>query len=511
MRLIENEIAWVNSPAEFHTLDSFTVMQAVSYSDKSNLTLFSTLRNHVPKLKILIILSIIALLGILWKAYPHILIPRPFPSDEVNNLQYTFWLKQHNGVSADSFSAPHLTFYIIYFVSSLGINPLTISYFFNPIISGLTTFPFYYFVSTKLTRNQSVIATTLFTFSEALFYRTAFFGSTEALGLFFAFTFLALYQRKKYIWSLFPLILVPLSHILPFIFVVGYVLVDLISQKRYKLPIAVLILTLLFLFNPWFSPHKTQSYQIPTSSLSLSKLFLYNPEDILIGIITFISSAILILSTLSKFKSFKKPDKLLFSSLVFFATLSLLAYNTAVIAPFRFIPYIVIILIPIFFKVLDLRAVALLSILILTFSFTSPLIGGTNYYLWTNDAVTQDEMLAIQYLGSKGIIIKDEFITNDTIDGARFWFADTPSEQYLRLLYGGHKSGNDHIYYIFLSPRMRTNAFFLVPVEGGRTRLTHRAVSDIWASNPNWIRLYPNSETNLYGIYIYVLRGINGH
>ena len=149
--------------------------------------------------KVFMVLTVLAAIGILWRSYPHLSVPDLMPSDEYHNWIFVYWLVNY-GKPLSFFYTPHLEFYLMYLVHLLtGLDVLTLCKFTNPVIGGLSVFPFYFFASKPLGKRKGLLASLLFTFSEPMFYRSCYFGSTETLGLFFMFTFLGLYLRKKYV------------------------------------------------------------------------------------------------------------------------------------------------------------------------------------------------------------------------------------------------------------------------------------------------------------------------
>ena len=462
--------------------------------------------------KTLIILLLLSMACLVLRLYPHILIPRMFPSGEDTNISYTTYLVGSNGIVADFFHVPQLEFILVYVLSILSkIDIYSIMFSINPILSGLTVISFFFF-ATKILKSdkQALVASALFVFSETMFYRTCYYGSTEALGILLMFIYLAIYVRRPAL-SIPFLILIPFAHVLPFIFAGVLTTVDLLIKKKKLILICLVIGSIIFIFNPFFSPHRliTSAFSNISSNISLNKLFLYNITDI-ISVFPFLMGLVsMLLLCLFSYKKASNLEKGVFVVLLFGLPVGLLLYSTGIISPIRLLLYISIPLFTMTARLLGngifFSKKAYVIILIIIMMILSPLIGGTNYFLWTSDSITQKEINAVDILASQGLFIYGN-ISN--------WYADLPMKQYLNL-YSGELMYNNYqnkpicFHYVFLSERMEKNGFFITTIEGERTIEERKPVIDIWAQNKTgWETYYYKEGLILKGWnLIYTIEG----
>ena len=466
--------------------------------------------------KILIILLILSISCFVWRLYPRMLVPRIFPSGEYINIVYVLWLVRSGGIPFDAFHNPHLGFFLVYFISLfIKIEVHQIMFTINPILSGLTVIPFFFFASKILNnKRQALIASIFFTFSETVFYRTCHYGSNEALGLFLMFTYLAVYlqvTRLRYkLLSISILMTIPFAHVLPFIFGVVFTTLDLFLKKRKVIVICLIITSIICIFNPIFPPHRfvASVFTGSLSSISLEKIFLYNFSDVVNNIPFFMGLVCMFLLSLFSYKKSSKLEKGTFLIVLFAVPLSLLLYSAMSMGPTRLLIYISIPLFTMTARILDKRKCVV--IIIVSLMIMSPLIGGVNHIFWLSDSITQDEIDAIEILGSQGFFDSKK---------ATYWYGDLPVKQYLNTYWNSSLVYNPTPYYthIFLSERMEKQGFFLEPnYEGGRSIEIRGPVKDVWQTNETgwedwyhdhgvglkgWIRLEEINNVNIYELY----------
>ena len=443
--------------------------------------------------KTFVCLSILAAIGILWRSYPHILIPRLFPSGESNNLAYVFWLVNHGGRAYDVFHVPHLEFYLVYFLHLLGANVERVSFVINPIIGGCSVFAFYFFISKIISQKGALRASALFTFSETMFYRTCHFGSTEALGIFFMFVFFGLYVRKHFISSILILAVVPLAHVLPFLFIVLVVCLDLLLKGKILPALMICTISLIFLFNSFISPHRALTKKFLESisfSRAFSKMFLFSPLELVVSSRFYLGTVMMLLLALVGFRKWERIEQeMILVSLVMFVG-STLFYDAGVISPMRITPYISIPLFSICAKVITKKSIIIGLVVSM---IVSPLIGGTDRFVWLSDAITEEEIVAIEWFEAEGHFEQGRII---------YLYCDLPVKQYVQL-YSYKKVNITHPKYVFISERMSKRSFSLIMQEGKRTLDLRVPMEDVWSNSPSWKLIYDEQ-----GVKIYERRGI---
>jgi len=386
----------------------------------------------------------------------------------------------------------------------------------NPIIAGLTIVPFFFFASKILNnKRQALIASILFTFSETVFYRTCHYGSNEALGLFLMFIYLAVYLRvtrlRHKLFSMLILIPIPFAHVLPFIFGVVFTVVDLFLKKRKIILLGLIIISIILIFNPIFPPHRfvVSVFSENLSSISLEKLFLYNFFDVVNNIPFFMGLVTMSLLCFFSYKKSSKLEKGILLIVLFAVPLSLLLYSSMLIGPTRLLIYISIPLFTMTARILDKKKCVVVVIVLLM--LVAPLIGGSDKIFWLSYSITQNEIDAIEFLGSQGFFDSKR---------ATYWYGDLPVRQYLNtywnssLVYITHP---DYYTHIFLSERMEKQGLFLEPnFEGGRSIPVKGPIKDIWQNNETgwedwyydhgmilkgWVQLEEINNVNIYELY----------
>ncbi|MBW2671968.1 MAG: hypothetical protein JRD89_00965 [Deltaproteobacteria bacterium] len=470
----------------------------------------------------LLILTALAVLGAVWRSYPHLTIPDLMPSDEYHYwflLQYlVIYHRPYGGLFV-----PPLQLYIMWFLHSFfNIEVLTLCKYTNPVIGGLMVFPFYFFLSAFLDCRRSLYGSSLLIASENLFYRTCYFGTTEALGIFFMFLFLGLYLRRRYIYSIPFLIFTIMSHVVPFLFSVGYVSIRLLSNRRmWPVSIAILVGTVTFILSP-FSPHKVQATNLLSGALhfSPSNLFLYSPRELIgVGAVSYLGLVVMGCNVPLRFWRWKEPQRTIFilSALAFIG--AWLMYNTRVASPRRFLTYTAIALIP---ALVSSNTKRWVYPIVFVSMLSAPLLGGVNNFVWLSDSLTKPEVIALQWLDTNG------YFANTT---HKDWFGDRAVMQYIssRISLECFSNRSSTVVnpdwvkatktlqdqkqfilnsttdqqpwrYVFLSERMRRNAYFVITdwVRGTRSEMYHISVHDVWQDDHDWRMIYNHGGVVIY-------------
>lgn len=467
-----------------------------------------------------IYLIILAAVGILWRMYPRFLIPSILPTDEYNMLNIVARLV-NCGNLCRPFHNSYLEVYLIYAIHLLlKIDVWKTALFINPIIGGLSVFAFYFFVSGVLDRERSLLASVLFTFSEAHFYRTCNFGSTEALGLFLMFIFFGLYFRHRFTLASLFLLIIPFAHTLPFVFSVSIVLVHLLLRRGSQTSILVISMLLVIMFivtlTGLLPAAMSRMLTLLVSNFSLSDTFMYSVPEVLVYLPCFSGVVVMSVMVLLKFKEWNEICKIFFFVSVVGMIVSLLCYG--IVSPVRFLVYITIPLIFVVSEhVKDRKFFALLVVVMVA----SPLVDGLDRIVLVPDSITAVEIEAVEWIMNEGYFTgKGKPGYNYTRYGT--WFFDSTVHYYV-CWYGGvnrmsyetflnYKDRNaswefqlGQAYqpcYVFLSERMKKGAFIVDWWENGtrirRSVVKRVPIEDIWKDDLNFREIY-----NKNGVVIY--------
>lgn len=459
--------------------------------------------------KTFVSLTVLAAVGILLRAYPHTTIPDLMPDDEYYRWLYFDHLIRTGQSAENVLLTPHLQFYLMYAVYlATEVNKLILFKYVNAVIGGVAVFAFYFMCAGLMNSKKAIYASMLYTFSEAMFYRSCYFGTTEPLSLLWMFLFFSFCLRKKF-KSAAPLaVLMSVTHSLPFFFSAAMIATPLLIKKK-TLPITMIVLLLfgLFLISP-LSPDQRQTHHLISrlsQSFNLKNVFIYNLTDLLSGLLLYYPGTFLLgLFSIFKFQKssrFEQIFLLLACSAAFF---SLLFYNTAIFSPVRFIPYAFIPLSIFFANNYDEK---ILYFIIITAMLTAPYLGGGLQEVHNiNDSLTAEEVDALNWLKENGYLKQG---MNST------WWCDEPIRQYLagvtyaygkpffyppiRDLLNSTNIIGKNFQYVFISERMEKQAFFLERepfIE--RSAETRVSAVDVWKNNSDWIEIYNKNGVKIY-------------
>jgi hypothetical protein len=463
--------------------------------------------------KIPLTVGILAVVGFLIRAYPHLfLIPR-WIIEETYNYQTVRDLI-FTGSSPQVGFYPMFEHQVIYWVWVLTrIDPVTLSQYANPVFGALTAIPLYYVLRHYLSAKQSLLGCALWTFSEAAFYRTAYFGSTEALGFLLSLGALAAYQRKRYIFVA-PLLLVgALSHLLPTAFITGVVFADFFLKAQLKqrlLILGVVIITIIVFFSP-LNPHQRILNSITPSAFlkGFGSFGIYSAYDLLNGLLIFGGFAALAVSALIGWidppKSRLMMIYLALAAAVFI--FSWVDYQPNIFAPPRLTFYFLVPFIYYSSRWVGVKEVAMICAVCLMASWY-----GIPTMLLTKNTATLEEFEALteiaemKLIGNPGWWLSDYPITTSLslyATNVGLWETTTNSTALIQRAGKVRTAFNttDFIYpyqYILISDRMLNEGGFFIentPQRSGRVVLT---VRDIWATAPLWSLIYEGHGVRVY-------------
>lgn len=480
-----------------------------------------------------VILLGLAIVGTLWKSYPHMIIAELLPSDEYNNW-VLLEVMIREGKAFDLLLSPQLQYYMMFLLNQItGINSITMFRWANGIIGGFSVFSFYYFCSAMLDKRQAIIASTLYTFSEPFFYRSCFLGSTEILGITLMFVMFGLYLRKKYLHILPFTLFSAFIHLAPFVFgLVSIVTPFLLSRKTLPKAALVVVAMVLLIFGP-FSPHRKQKLEIfssATNSISLQNLFIFSlPELLTKGLLSYLGFVALALITLPRIREWNKTEKSLLLISTSFMMLSWIGYNAMIYSPRRMIVYMVI---PMLTSIVRFITNPKGLLLIVSLMILSPPLMGTQSFVWVYDSITESELEAIDWLVENNYFAESEWhkwfsdrpITQAINPHIFFFrpdrdpasasvstqeeleylnkFVDKIHEFYEAFLNGSESKVEDDFpwNYVIISERMKKRSFYLVrdPAGGTRSKEIRIPTKDVWKDDPRFKEIY-----NMNGVVIY--------
>jgi len=360
---------------------------------------------------------------------------------------------------------------------------------------------------------------TLWAVSEIAYYRSAYFGSTETLGFFFALTAFAFYQRKKYLFVLPFLALSVLSHLLPPVFIVGVMFADqfvVASNKRRVIVIVALIVSILLFYSP-LNPHQRLVTNLSLANLlaglKLSNLWLYSFGELLQGLIMF--GGLVSLGCVAVYSwVYNQRNRLMdvyFIVAVGLFAFSWINYMPNVFSPPRLTYYFLIPFIYYAVKVLDYKRLAVLSVIsLISISILTPIV------LFTGDALTREEYLFIDNLNMENFTNQEWFVdyplrvslrtsslvVNLTIGSNTTLVMISPTislntTQLMNLSLDFLDPLNPRFKMVLLTPRMSNMGLYFVFNEG-RTIHVRKPIEDYWADNPLWELIKEENGIKLY-------------
>lgn len=434
----------------------------------------------------------LALVSAAWRSYPRLQIPRMFPSDEYTMIGYVLDIYRSD---FDILNYPPLELLFIRLLNAAtGINIYTIMFFINPVIGGLTVIPFYFLVKNIFDAEKAFLASVLFAFSETAFYRTSFFGTTEASGMFVMLVCLYFYFSKSYIFSAIFFGLTPFAHIVPALFNVVAISADLLLRKRYSILSCMFVIMLAIALNPLFPPHRFVAAYVPASilhSFSFSNLFLYSLTEMAEVAPYFMGLTSMLIICAFNHKLLRMQEKVILFLCIVLSVLSLLFYNSRIISPMRFFVYMSI---PLTLSIVNITQRKIVTIALVVTMIISPVIGGAEKFTWYQDSISQEEMTALEWCSDSGHL-------SYASGGSGNWFADTPVKQYISLYWGGPIYLEEPNYnYVLISPRMEKQSYFIYRYGISRTVETRVPIADVWSSNTTFWRLI----YNVSGVKVYV-------
>jgi len=427
---------------------------------------------------------------------------------------------------------PSLTQRMVVGFSFFGfINPEIIAKIINPLFATLTLIPIYFLVKNSLTKNQTYTVLLFWAFSEAVFYRTAHFSSTEAVSFFFAILALALYQQTKIKYG-FGLVLGCLglslwSHVLPAVIIAGTIFIHkfLFSGLKGKIIGLCLIIGVGLILFSSFSPHlRVIDVGNPItmlSNLSISNLFLYSITELFFGIKIFSGLLILLLLSIPMLILKPKNHKILLSLLIVSILIfifSWIAYSPQIFAPPRLTLYFVI---PLSYyatltiwKIYKTNKKSLFIVGLIVTTMLISIFSGLQPMLWIDNAMTKYEYQALQ---DNKDIITDVYdwwcdypvriaITRITLSNIKH----APTNETKAIIdseifrnYSATVTPNNaniviSFKYVFYSERMSKEGLFIMYYGEGRSKQIREPIPNIWETSPFWKLVYNNTEVKIY-------------
>jgi hypothetical protein len=454
-------------------------------------------------------LTLLVAAGLLYRAYPHLLLIPRWIIEESYNYQtvrdLVLW-----GASAQAGFYPMLEHQVIYWAWLLThISPITLSQYANPLFGALTVVPLYYVLRYGLPVNQSLLGCGLWAFSEAAFYRAAYFGSTEALGFLFALSALAAYQRRNYVLVVPLLLLGAFSHLLPTAFISGVVFTDFFLKAKPKqriLIVAVGLVAVGVFFSP-LNPHQRLLSSINADAIigGFGTFSIYSLVEVLGGATLF--GGFIVLGLAAAYGWIQAPrGGLMMIYLILAAAMFIFSwvdYQPNIFAPPRLTFYFVVPFIYYAARWVKLRHVAGICVVAVAAS-----IVGTPTMLYTQNTLNLSEF---DFVDSISVPVSDvsEWWTDYPLRVAltsrinhlpmvqlNVTKVEAMSWDYLDPW--STMRGDTGFRYVLLSPRMQAQGLFFV-FNGERTLQVRKPVEDIWCSGLNgWVLVKEVDGIKLY-------------
>ncbi len=474
-------------------------------------------------------------LSFIYHMIPRFLVYRWIHAEEISIFLTVDNLVKYGKVIQEGFY-PVMQQQIIYFVNQItGFDHVFLCQIFNPLIIALTIIPIYFFTKEHVSNNQTLSVCLLWSCSEALFYRSAHFGTTEILSIFFMVFVFYLYVKKYYVPMIGLIVLMPYAHLLPFVYTVAVLGIHrfLTGTKTEKiLATGFCVSALGFIYSPFFTHNRISALLNPVTLISkfkLSNIFIYNFTDLLGGLKLFSGIIILMGYSIHYFKK-NSVESDSFSLLLFTMTLvtcglvgySWIAYSPHLFAPPRLLAYFVLPLSIYFVKTVSTEKLGKITFLVCLLMIISGL-SSMNRMLYLDTALTEDEWKAVEDLEEMGIITDlskwwTDYTVNTAlsskIDRNMIWnvtanFTKINLRTKIRSNFystsmnknnGVDDNGTNIVYpyhFVFLSERMKSNAFF---IEQSDQRSIHirTPIIDVWGDNPDWILIYEK-----HGVLVY--------
>jgi len=473
----------------------------------------------------LLCVALLVELSILFKSLPRTLVDSWIYAEEIHVYMIVADML-HSGQSSSSGFVPNLEQHIVIYISKLlNMNVDAVCYYINPVIISLAIIFVFAFVKNITNKTDALIISTLFAFSESIFYRSAHFGSTEALGILFMFATLYAYSNHWYALTAALTAIIPFAHLLPFLFTVAVIVLHrmMIGHKKEKLvALSIGLLAILYVLSPFNTHvrlHNVLNFASLFSSIKISNLQLYSITDLLHGIKIFAGTFCLILCFIFYlYKLYKKETILQENDYVFVSMLlvsvslicwSWIAYNKHIFAPPRLTAYLTIPLSYFFTKSINRKtlktfATCVLAVVMLFASFSS-----LNDMLYINHAITTDEVYAIQTLADAGHIKNlsewwSDYTANTMLlfyeNNTFYWneeLNETKAANNTNALVNFITKDSTRFNYVFLSERIKNDAFFIV-MNGTRSTHIETHIKDRWNSSDEWIQIYNNDTVVVY-------------
>lgn len=467
------------------------------------------------------------------RAYPHLfLIPQWSPEEEYNFMIVNeLCIKGSTNYLGAYPVFGHLIIWLVNFLT--GINSAFISQYFNPFFSALTIIPLFLFVQKISSRQTAFLASVFWAFSEAVFYRSAIFSSTETFAFFLAMFALYFYVKKQYVPTIILMCFAFYTHLLPafMIFLTIFLHQFIIRSRKIKfLSIAILTGVVLFLFSP-LNPHQRIVSVLNPSVLfnhfSLSNVFVYSMQDLVMGLTIFLGIILLGLITIISLIKYRVQNKLVFSMLIISICtfiFSWIVYSPNIFAPPRLTFYFVIpfsFYASLFIINFSIRRKTLLKILkcsVVVFVLVAMVISsicGAQTMLFYQNSVTNNEYLALHELQELGLLnINPSYwwsdypvrisitsivvITNSSIPITTTVNETSVINNSTRLADQNGTLNPDTIFkYVFFSERMEKESFFTV-FTNNRTQQIRVPLHDVWANSSMWQLIYYNHGVKVY-------------
>lgn len=487
-----------------------------------------------------LILSAVAVVAFFYRAYLHLFaVPGWMPCDEIIN-----WIVVKNLITTGqpvNFSYfPLGMHYLIYGLWLLipTINLETLCKLFNPVVGALTVPVFFLLVRQFVDTGNALLTSVVFTFSEAYLYRSAGFGSSEPLGILLMIGAFYFFVKKSYVLCGVSMVLTYEVHLLPFFFGFATLAVSLLvtrfSRKALLVVVGAAIIVVGLFYTNLFPYQRQLTFISPLAMIeraNIKNLGVFPLAELLTYGGAFVGSLATFFLGLGGFRRAPILAKMWIIVAILMTFILLLTYSALTLGPYRMIVYISLGAV-FMYSFLKIPHKLIATGVILVLMFLSPTaFNGINLTLRANDTISAPEIAGIIWATQREVNLTstDFFVVSDypvieywnlyiapkdvlvsTFDPELFESSVNARADYLegnetiKLMYAewGKAWGNKYMY-VFLSERMKTQAFFERWIES-RTYQYRKPISDRWATNPDWKLIYNEDGVKIYRMELYV-------
>lgn len=345
----------------------------------------------------------LCLLGFFIRAIPHLFIIPFLGVEEGSILYFAKVLNTGNFMYISKY--PHFHIIFIVCLHRLTTLPLErVMFFWSPFVGSLSIFVVYH-IAKSLNYNIPILTSFLLTFLDIHIYRTTYTNSSESTAILIFLIFLYFFIKKKTLYYIPILFLLPFAHLLPFIIGVCLLFVNLVLpvgqlRKRWKHSL-IFLLGLCIVGIVSLSGYGLAQLKILQvfDKFNLRNLYiLYNFPEFVIILTTLLGSSVLFL--VNFIREFRRRGLLLQMNCIMlvFIFFFWLFYLATVISPFRVLVYIGLVSVISFSSIKLSKKTVLFVVVIAVVMLISVSTNGWREHNHLSYNVTKEEIIALEWL-----------------------------------------------------------------------------------------------------------------